>query len=95
IFAIVGPFLFIIYSYIRIISTILRMSSAESQQKVFSTCSSHLLVVILFYGTASSMYLRPKSSYTASVDRLLSLSYTVVTPLLNPVIYSLRNEEVK
>ncbi|XP_064030648.1 olfactory receptor 10C1-like [Pogoniulus pusillus] len=94
IFAIVGPFLLIIYSYIRIISTILRMSSAESQ-KLLSTCSSHLLVVILFYGTASSMYLRPKSSYTASVDKLLSLSYTVVTPLLNPVIYSLRNEEVK
>ncbi|NXR14661.1 O10C1 protein, partial [Semnornis frantzii] len=95
IFVIVGPFLLIIYSYIRIIATILRMSSAESQQKAFSTCSSHLLVVTLFYGTASSMYLRPKSSYSASVDKLLSLSYTVVTPLLNPLIYSLRNEEVK
>ncbi|XP_029878597.1 olfactory receptor 10C1-like [Aquila chrysaetos chrysaetos] len=95
VFAIVGPFLLIIYSYIRIISTILKMSSAESQQKAFSTCSSHLLVVTLFYGTASSMYLRPKSSYSASVDKLLSLSYTVVTPLLNPIIYSLRNEEVK
>ncbi|NXG43880.1 O10C1 protein, partial [Psilopogon haemacephalus] len=95
IFAIVSPFLLIIYSYIRIISTILRMPSTESQQKAFSTCSSHLLVVTLFYGTASSMYLRPKSSYSASADKLLSLSYTVVTPLLNPVIYSLRNEEVK
>ncbi|NXH12306.1 O10C1 protein, partial [Bucco capensis] len=95
VFAIVVPFLFIIYSYIRIISTILKMSAAESQRKAFSTCSSHLLVVILFYGTASSMYLRPKSSYSASVDKLLSLSYTVVTPLLNPIIYSLRNEEVK
>ncbi|NXE16384.1 O10C1 protein, partial [Lophotis ruficrista] len=95
VFAIVSPFLMIIYSYIRIISTILKMSSVESQQKAFSTCSSHLLVVTLFYGTASSMYLRPKSSYSASVDKLLSLSYTVVTPLLNPIIYSLRNEEVK
>ncbi|NXU54058.1 O10C1 protein, partial [Turnix velox] len=93
--AIVAPFLLIIYSYIRIIFTIIKMTSAESQQKAFSTCSSHLLVVTLFYGTASSMYLRPKSSYSASVDKLLSLSYTVVTPLLNPVIYSLRNKEVK
>ncbi|NWV03208.1 O10C1 protein, partial [Ptilonorhynchus violaceus] len=95
VFAILTPFLLIMYSYIRIISTILRMSSAESQRKAFSTCSSHLLVVTLFYGTASSMYLRPKYSYRASVDKFLSLSYSVVTPLLNPVIYSLRNEEVK
>ncbi|XP_074021681.1 olfactory receptor 10C1-like [Numenius arquata] len=92
---IVSPFLMIIYSYIRIIVTILKTSSAESQQRAFSTCSSHLLVVTLFYGTASFMYLRPKSSYSASVDKLLSLSYTVVTPLLNPLIYSLRNEEMK
>ncbi|KFV68208.1 Olfactory receptor 10C1, partial [Dryobates pubescens] len=95
VFAIVGPFLVIIYSYTCIISMIIKMSSAESQQKAFSTCSSHLLVVTLFYGTGSSMYLRPKSSYSASGDKLLSLSYTVVTPLLNPIPYSLRNEEVK
>ncbi|NXM34128.1 O10A7 protein, partial [Oxyruncus cristatus] len=95
VFAVLCPFLLTIYSYSRIISTILRMSSAESQQKAFSTCSSHLLVVILFYGTASSMYLRPKYTYSASVDKFLSLSYSVVTPLLNPIIYSLRNEEMK
>ncbi|NXO50473.1 O10C1 protein, partial [Aramus guarauna] len=95
VFAIVTPFVLIIYSYICIISTIVKMSSAESQQKSFSTCSSHLLVVTLFYGTASSMYLWPKSSYSATVDKMLSLSYSVVTPLLNPIIYSLRNEEVK
>ncbi|NWW10026.1 O10C1 protein, partial [Oreocharis arfaki] len=95
VFAILSPFLLIIYSYIRIISTILQMASAESQQKAFSTCSSHLLVVTLFYGTAGSMYLRPKYSYCASVDKFLSLSYSVVTPLLNPIIYSLRNKEVK
>ncbi|XP_064499511.1 olfactory receptor 10C1-like [Pseudopipra pipra] len=95
VFAILCPFLLIIYSYSRIISTILLMSSAESQQKAFSTCSSHLLVVILFYGTVSSMYLRPKYTYSASVDKFLSLSYSVVTPLLNPTIYSWRNEEVK
>ncbi|NWH26315.1 O10C1 protein, partial [Grus americana] len=95
VFAIVTPFVLITYSYIHIISTILKMSSAESQQKAFSTCSSHLLVVTLFYGTASSMYLWPKPSYSATVDKLLSLSHTVVTHLLNPIIYSLRNEEVK
>ncbi|NWV19938.1 O10C1 protein, partial [Origma solitaria] len=95
VFAILSPFLLIIYSYIRIISTILQMSSAESRQKAFSTCSSHLLVVTLFYGTAGSMYLRPKYTYCASVDKFLSLSYSVVTPLLNPLIYSLRNKEVK
>ncbi|NWU88211.1 O10C1 protein, partial [Onychorhynchus coronatus] len=95
VFAILCPFLLIIYSYCCIISTVLQMSSAESQQKAFSTCSSHLLVVILFYGTASSMYLQPKYTYSASVDKFLSLSYSVVTPLLNPIIYSLRNEEVK
>ncbi|XP_039553126.1 olfactory receptor 10C1-like [Passer montanus] len=95
VFAILSPFLLIIYSYIHIISTILRMASAESQQKAFSTCSSHLLVVTLFYGTAGSVYLRPKSTYCASVDKFLSLSYSVLTPLLNPIIYSLRNKEVK
>ncbi|NXQ27558.1 O10C1 protein, partial [Alaudala cheleensis] len=95
VFAILTPFLLIIYSYIRIICTILHMASAESQQKAFSTCSSHLLVVTLFYGTAGSMYLRPKYSYWAPLDKFLSLSYSVVTPLLNPIIYGLRNKEVK
>ncbi|NWX34582.1 O10A7 protein, partial [Notiomystis cincta] len=95
VFAILSPFLLIISSYARIMATILQMASAERQQKAFSTCSSHLLVVTLFYGTAGSMYLRPKSTYRASVDKFLSLSYSVVTPLLNPVIYSLRNKEVK
>ncbi|NXO02681.1 O10P1 protein, partial [Rhinopomastus cyanomelas] len=95
VFAIVCPFLLIVYSYSRIASAVLRMASAQRRQKTFSTCSSHLLAVTLFYGTASSTYLRPKAGYSASVDKLLSLSYTVVTPLLNPVIYSLRNAEVR
>lgn len=95
VFAILSPFLLIIYSYVRIIATILQMALAESQQRAFCTCSSHLLVVIVFYGTAGSMYLRPKYSYCASVDKFISLSYSVVTPLLNPIIYSLRNKEVK
>ncbi|XP_059725020.1 olfactory receptor 10C1-like [Haemorhous mexicanus] len=95
VFAILSPFLLVLCSYIHIISTILHMASAESQQKAFSTCSSHLLVVTLFYGSAGSVYLRPKSTYCAAVDKFLSLSYSVLTPLLNPIIYSLRNKEVK
>nr|XP_021404299.1 olfactory receptor 10C1-like [Lonchura striata domestica] len=95
VFAILSPFLLIIYSYVCIISTILHMASAERQQKAFSTCSSHLLVVALFYGTGGAVYLRPKSTCCASVHKFLSLSYSVLTPLLNPIIYSLRNKEVK
>ncbi|XP_067388394.1 olfactory receptor 10A4-like [Emydura macquarii macquarii] len=89
------PFLLILVSYVRIITTILRMPSEEGRHKAFSTCSSHLVVVTLFYGTASSTYFRPKSSYSPETKKLLSLSYTVITPMLNPIIYSLRNKEVK
>ncbi|XP_032642800.1 olfactory receptor 10C1-like [Chelonoidis abingdonii] len=95
VFAIMVPFLLVILSYVCILSTILKMPSAEGRLKAFSTCSSHLVVVTLFYGSASFMYLRPKSTYSPPVDKLLSLSYTIVTPFLNPMIYSLRNEEVK
>nr|XP_006132735.1 olfactory receptor 10C1-like [Pelodiscus sinensis] len=93
--AIVVPFLLIIFSYSCITATILRMSSSAGRHKAFSTCSSHLAVVTLFYGTVGFMYLRPKSSYFPPVDKLVSLLYAVVTPLLNPIIYSLRNKEVK
>ncbi|KAM7150830.1 olfactory receptor 10A4-like [Macrochelys suwanniensis] len=89
------PFLLILVSYVRIIITILRMPSEEGRHKAFSTCSSHLVVVTLFYGTASSTYFRPKSSYSPDIKKLISLSYTVVTPMLNPIIYSLRNKDVK
>uniref|UniRef100_A0A8C4YT20 G-protein coupled receptors family 1 profile domain-containing protein n=1 Tax=Gopherus evgoodei TaxID=1825980 RepID=A0A8C4YT20_9SAUR len=89
------PFIFILVSYICIISTILRIPSAEGRLKTFSTCSSHLMVVTLFYSTAGLTYFRPKSSYSPDTKKLLSLSYTVFTPMLNPIIYSLRNKEVK
>ncbi|XP_031509126.1 LOW QUALITY PROTEIN: olfactory receptor 10A4 [Papio anubis] len=90
------PFLLILGSYVRILSTIFRMPSAEGKHKAFSTCSSHLLVVSLFYSTAIlTMYFRPRSSASPESKKLLSLSYTVVTPMLNPIIYSLRNNEVK
>uniref|UniRef100_A0A8C5F1D1 Olfactory receptor n=1 Tax=Gopherus evgoodei TaxID=1825980 RepID=A0A8C5F1D1_9SAUR len=89
------PFLLILLSYILILSAILRMPSAAGQRKAFSTCSSHLIVVSLFYGTVTFIYVRPKSVYSLGSDRLLSLLYTVVTPMFNPIVYCLRNKEVR
>ncbi|XP_012884595.1 PREDICTED: olfactory receptor 10AG1-like [Dipodomys ordii] len=92
-FAVV-PFSLILASYSKIISTILKLPTAHGRGKAFSTCSSHLLVVVLFYGSASITYFRPKSSHSAGIDRLLSLFYTILTPMFNPMIYSLRNKDV-
>ncbi|XP_032646744.1 olfactory receptor 10A4-like isoform X2 [Chelonoidis abingdonii] len=89
------PFLLILVSYVHILYTIFKIPSAAGRSKTFSTCSSHLIVVTLFYGTAIVTYLRPKSRYSRDTDKLLSLFYTVVCPMLNPLIYSLRNKEVK
>ncbi|XP_006268380.2 olfactory receptor 10C1-like [Alligator mississippiensis] len=94
-FVIMMPFMLILVSYIRIISTILNIRSAEGRRRAFSTCSSHLTVVMIFYGTAIFIYIRPKSTYSLDVDKLLSLFYSVITPILNPIIYSLRNKDVK
>ncbi|CAO2596769.1 Olfactory receptor 10AG1 [Lemmus lemmus] len=88
------PFILVLTSYIKIIATILRLPTAKGRAKAFSTCSSHLLVVVLFYGSATVTYLRPKSMHSPGTDKLLSLFYTIVTPMLNPLIYSLRNKEV-
>ncbi|XP_014379125.1 olfactory receptor 8S1-like [Alligator sinensis] len=82
-------------SYICIISTILRMRSAEGRSKTFSTCSSHLTVVVLYYGAGLFRYLRPSSASSVVLDRLFSIQYNILTPMLNPIIYSLRNKEVK
>ncbi|XP_052019129.1 olfactory receptor 10C1-like isoform X1 [Apodemus sylvaticus] len=90
-----SPFLLIIYSYVRILVAVLLMPSPEGRHKALSTCSSHLLVVTLFYGSGSITYLRPKSSYLPVLDKLLALFYTAVTSMLNPIIYSLRNKEIK
>ncbi|XP_005409715.1 PREDICTED: olfactory receptor 10C1-like [Chinchilla lanigera] len=95
VFCISSPFLLIIASYGRILASVLGMPSPEGRHKALSTCSSHLLVVTLFYGSGSVTYLRPKASHSPGVDKLLALFYTVVTSMLNPVIYSLRNKEVK
>ncbi|XP_062994342.1 olfactory receptor 10A7-like [Elgaria multicarinata webbii] len=92
---IICPFVLILASYVCIIDVALRMPSPEGRWKVFSTCSSHIIVVSLFYGTASLTYLRPRSNYSPGSKHLLSLSYVIVTPMLNPIIYSLRNKEVK
>ncbi|NXV76323.1 O1020 protein, partial [Atlantisia rogersi] len=85
----------ILISYTYILATILRMHSAASKQKAFSTCASHLTAVMLFYGSAASMYSRPSSRHSQEPDKVASVFYTVVTPMLNPLIYSLRNKEVK
>ena len=89
------PFGLILGSYGRIMATIFRIPSAAGRIKAFSTCSSHLVVVSLFYGTAIFIYIRPKASYDPASDPLVSLFYAVVTPILNPIIYSLRNADVK
>ncbi|XP_011286857.1 LOW QUALITY PROTEIN: olfactory receptor 13C7-like [Neofelis nebulosa] len=95
------PVLFIFISYIFILTTILRIPSAEGRKKAFSTCSAHLTVVVVFYGTILFMYGKPKSKDPLGADKqdlsdkLISLFYGVVTPMLNPIIYSLRNKDVK
>ncbi|XP_036595717.1 olfactory receptor 1019-like [Trichosurus vulpecula] len=85
----------IMVSYMFIIIAILRIRSTEGKRKAFSTCASHLTAVSLFYGTIIFMYLRPTSSYSLNQDRVVSVLYTVIIPMLNPIIYSLRNKEVK
>ncbi|XP_028915042.2 olfactory receptor 10AG1-like [Ornithorhynchus anatinus] len=89
-----APFLLILVSYVKIISIILKLPSAMGKRRVFSTCSSHLIVVTSFFGSAIITYLRPKSSHSVHVDKFLSLFYTTVTPMFNPMIYSLRKKEV-
>ncbi|KAM9658903.1 olfactory receptor 10AG1-like [Trichechus inunguis] len=88
------PFLLIVASYSKIISSILKLSSAKGRTKAFTTCSSHLTVVVLFYGTAAINYLQPKSNQSEGLGKLLSLFYTILTPMMNPVVYSLRNKDV-
>ncbi|KAM5129429.1 olfactory receptor 5AR1-like [Mantella aurantiaca] len=82
-------------SYIHIISTIVKTRSSQGRKKAFSVCASHLTVVVLYYGTIMSMYLRPRSTYTPETNKTVSLLYTAVTPMLNPIIYSIRNKDVK
>ncbi|XP_053944656.1 olfactory receptor 10AG1-like [Cuculus canorus] len=89
------PFSFIVISYIKIIRAILKIPSVLGRHKAFSTCSSHIVVVTLFYGSAIVAYLKQRSRDSVDTDKYLALFYTVVTPVFNPVIYSLRNTEVR
>jgi olfactory receptor len=85
----------VLLSYSYILVTIFRMNSAEGRHKAFSTCGSHLTAVAIFHGTLLFMYFRPSSSYSMDTDKMSSVFYTVVIPMLNPLIYSLRNKDVK
>uniref|UniRef100_A0A8C6QJ57 G-protein coupled receptors family 1 profile domain-containing protein n=1 Tax=Nannospalax galili TaxID=1026970 RepID=A0A8C6QJ57_NANGA len=93
--AVVITVLVIAVSYTYILITILKMHSTEGCQKAFSTCTSHLTAVALFYGTATFIYVMPKSSYSTDQKKVVSVFYTVLIPMLNPLIYSLRNNEIK
>ncbi|XP_036050471.1 olfactory receptor 1361-like [Onychomys torridus] len=94
-FIMIAPFVCILVSYVLIACAILRVSSPRGRWKAFSTCSSHLAVVGLFYGTIISLYFNPSSSHSGGSDMAAAMMYTVVTPMLNPVIYSLRNRDMK
>ena len=88
------PFSVISVSYLLIFVTVLRMHSAEGRKKAFATCSSHMAVVSLFYGAALITYMRPQTYHSSKQDKVVSAFYTMITPMLNPLIYSLRNKEV-
>ncbi|XP_053319994.1 olfactory receptor 5-like [Spea bombifrons] len=92
---VVFPFFFIIFTYISICITILGISSSTGRQKAFSTCSSHLTIVCTYYGTLISVYVAPSKGQPFNINKVLSLLFTVVGPFSNPIIYSLRNEEIK
>ncbi|KAE8587830.1 hypothetical protein XENTR_v10022132 [Xenopus tropicalis] len=89
------PVLFITATYICIFVTILRIPSITGRQKAFSTCSSHLSVVAIFFGTLVALYVVPSNGHSLTANKVLSLLYTVITPLFNPMIYCLRNKEIK
>ncbi|XP_047375362.1 olfactory receptor 1052-like [Sciurus carolinensis] len=90
-----GTFFIVIISYILIATAILKIRSTSGRQKAFSTCASHLTAVTVFYGTLSFNYIQPSSQYSVDQKKVVSVFYTLVIPMLNPLIYSLRNKEVK
>ncbi|XP_069817228.1 olfactory receptor 6F1-like [Dendropsophus ebraccatus] len=92
---IILPFALVVISYICVFTTILRMSSTKVKKKTFSTCSSHLTVVILYFGSLVTIYTVPASGQTLTVNKLLSFLYIVVTPLFNPIIYCLKNQKIR
>ncbi|KAG8548752.1 hypothetical protein GDO81_024312, partial [Engystomops pustulosus] len=92
---VIFPTTIIVVSYTYIVSTVLRIPSSIGRQKAFSTCSSHLIVVSIFYWTMFSVYVLPTKVLTLNISKSLSLLYTVFTPFINPIIYSLRNQDIK
>nr|AAL60910.1 olfactory receptor MOR188-5 [Mus musculus] len=94
-FNLISSLLVVLVSYLFILIAILRMNSAEGRRKAFSTCGSHLTVVTVFYGTLIFMYVQPQSSHSFDTDKVASIFYTLIIPMLNPMIYSLRNKDVK
>ncbi|KAL2806109.1 olfactory receptor 8K5, partial [Daubentonia madagascariensis] len=94
-FNLISSLLVVLVSYMLILLAIFRMHSAEGRKKAFSTCGSHLTVVVVFYGSLLFMYVQPKSTHLNDTDKIASVFYTLVIPMLNPLIYSLRNKEVK
>ncbi|KAJ7313812.1 hypothetical protein JRQ81_005532 [Phrynocephalus forsythii] len=94
-FILLVPLAMTVVTYICIIATVLRIPSAKGKQKAFSTCASHLLVVTIFYSTTMFIYVRPKTLTSFNTNKLVSVVYSILTPLLNPVIYCLRNKEFK
>ncbi|XP_072483081.1 olfactory receptor 3A1-like [Notamacropus eugenii] len=89
------PCVLVVVSYVNVVAAILRIRSAEGRHKAFSTCAAHLTMVCIFYITSVLCYILPSSSYSRTRSRVFSVLYTIVTPMLNPIIYSLRNKEVK
>ncbi|XP_037700090.1 olfactory receptor 2G3-like [Choloepus didactylus] len=92
---VVMPLGLILVSYGCIVRSVLRIKSAEGRRRAFGTCGSHLIAVVLFFGTLISVYMQPKSKYSQNHSKFLTLFYTVVTPSLNPLIYTLRNKDIK
>ena len=93
--AVFGCFVFILFSYVQIFRAVLRMPSEQGRHKAFSTCLPHLAVLSLFVSTATFAYLKPPSLSSPSLDLVVAVLYTVVPPVMNPIIYSMRNQEIK
>lgn len=92
---ILGPVFLIVLSYIKILTVVAKIQSSEGRQKAFSTCASHLIVVFAFFGTTGFMYVRLTQSRSLQYERIIAVIYAVLTPLFNPVVYSLRNKEIQ
>lgn len=86
---------FIVLTYMKILMTIIMMNNAAGRKKAFSTCAAHITVVLIFFGSVTFMYIRPQRVYAPEYDQLVTINYTILTPLLNPAVYSLRNNEIK